>query len=406
MPRFIARQPILGADQQTIGYELLCRSGTRNFFIPDQNAKTNSRASLEVMGQTLCLIGLDGLTGGKTAFINFTPDLLSGGYVELLPKERFVVEIAAREVLPTPLFDECLRLKRMGYVFAIDDVAALAEFEPWRELAQIVKIDLRRVGAGALPGLVKTLRKDKVRLLAEKLETHAEYRAARELGFELYQGFYFSTPVMHETHQPDSLRATKLLLLEESTRPDFDLDRAEGIVKRDPTLSLKLLKYVNSSAMGMRGSVRDIRRALTILGSNNLRRWVLMLIMTQFTKGKPNALLALTVVRARFCELLSGHFGMADRGEDLFLLGLFSLLAAIFSAPTSTVIEHAHLSEPLGDALLGKPSAYGPVLQLVVGYENGAWEDVERIANESGVDQELLPGIYEESLEWAGRVSE
>ncbi len=402
---FIARQPILNQAQLTVGYELFCRQGTENFFEPTEDENRQSKASLSVLGTSMCLIGLQTLLADKPGFINFTPRLLAQGYAELVPPAKFTIELRAEDAIPEPDREACRKLRIRGYRFALDDVTSYEQVVPWLGIVEIVKIDLRRCERSVLSGLVEQLHAKKLKVLAEKLETHDEFRIAKDLEFDLFQGFYFSTPTMLETHKADSLRATKLLLLEESTREDFCLDRAEGIIKRDPTMTLNLLKYVNSSAMGVRHSVKSIRRALSMLGGNNLQKWVLMLIMTQFAKGKPSALLSLAVVRARFCELLAPAFDFEVEVNDLFLLGLFSLLAAIFSAPTGKVLENTHLSSYLHDALIGSNSPYSAVLQLVIAYENGAWESVDLLAEQHGIDKEILPGFYEEAIVWAGRFS-
>ncbi len=401
MAIFLARQPILDSYQRIVAYELLFRSSAENFF----SNFNGDKASLSVVGTTLYHIGLERLVGNKKAFINFTKKLLLEEYATLLPKDRVVVEILEDIEPSSQVLEACLRLRKDGYKLALDDVCSVEDYLPFDGVVDIVKIDFRKVEADLHKSLSEFFLPKGLTMLAEKVETQAEWERAKSYGYTLFQGYFFSKPILSSSKETPLRKKSEILLLNESLSSDFTLDRAEKLFKRDPILSFLLFKYVNSAAFGFRRKISSVRHALVVLGEKNLRKFVITLIITGLSKDKP-ALLTQAVVRARFCENLAHAFSLKDSAEELFITGLFSLLDAILDLPYGEILKLISLSDEVSLALYGKDSPYTDVLELVKSYEKGLWDSVSKIALKHGIEESILPDLYQEALQWAQVLTE
>jgi EAL and modified HD-GYP domain-containing signal transduction protein len=177
------------------------------------------------------------------------------------------------------------------------------------------------------------------------------------------------------------------------------MKRVEKIIKQDPMISLKLLKYINSAAFGLGGRIRSIKHALAMLGENVIRKWVLIMVFGGFAKEKPT-LLTQAVVRAKFCEQISPLFGLNTKSEEIFMTGLFSLLDAILDQPMESILSTISIPPEIENALQGKSSPYLDILDLVKEYERADWESVSGILARHQIGDGELPSLYNEALHW------
>lgn len=244
-----------------------------------------------------------------------------------------------------------------------------------------------------------------ITLLAEKVETQADVEEALGLGFGLLQGYFFCKPVVMENHRPTEAKLSKLHLLGEVNRNEFDLERAEEIIKRDPTLALKLLKYVNSAGFALRNEVKGIRQALALLGKKNLRRWVTVLLLSAAAEGKPSELMRQMIIRARFCELLALPARHERDEEELFMTGLFSLLDALMDQPLGVLLDDMNLSSQVKDAIQGNPCDYFSLLKITQACETGAWNELSHLANDLNLSEEVIANLHRQAIEWADSIS-
>src|SRR6185312_33850 len=205
------------------------------------------------------------------------------------------------------------------------------------EVADIVKIDILAVGTVGAAEQVKPLRRFGVKLLAEKVETQAEFRVCRDIGFDLFQGYFFCRPEVLETRTLGANRLAMLQLVAALQDDRTELSRLETLILRDVALSYRLLRYMNSAFFGLRQRVDSVGRALALLGINNVRRWATMTILAGI-EDKPQELIVTALVRARLCELLGPAMGQGN-GDQLFTLGLFSVIDALMDAPMADVLS-------------------------------------------------------------------
>jgi len=362
--KFLARQPILDRNRKLYAYELLFRSGIQNSY-----ESTNPEQASLSMFDTSFLIGLKRLTAGQRAFVNCPRDFLLEDYVSLLPNDLVVVELLETIVPDAEVIDACHRLKQKGYLLALDDFVDTADWAPLVEIADFIKADFRLTSRLEQRSLAARYSGRGIRMLAEKVETPEEYSEAMKMGYSLFQGYFFCRPEMLQQRSIPSFKLAYLLLLRAATAPDFDIDELASRIKREPSLTFKLLRYLNSVVFDLRAEIHSIHQALYLLGERELRKWIAVVSVSVLADGKPDELMTVPLIRGRFCELLAPDIGMNDQSSDLFLLGLLSVMDAILDQPLDVILEELPVRAEIKEALLQKPVPYRNVLDLATAME-------------------------------------
>lgn len=398
MEVFIARQPIFDVKQDVYGYELLYRSSERNAY----GGVDGDEASLAVIRNVLLVIGSEKISGGKKAFVNFTKNLLLRGVASLLPIDIGVVEIL-EDVEPSPeLMKELSRLRSQGYPLALDDfILAGNETNPFLDIVDIIKVDFRLAGPEERESIAKSFsRGGRVKLLAEKVETREEVSQAIEAGYTLFQGYFFSKPVIIARRDIPGYKINYLQLLKELSGDTLDFKSVRDIISHDPALTFKLLKFINSSCFGMKQNVSSIKRALEFLGEKEIKKWASIAVVMEFGRDQPSELLRLSLLRARLSEALADILGFGQERSSFFLMGLLSYMDVLLGRPMEEVIEDIPIGSGPKEALLGHPNRYRKVFDLVVSYEMANWTLIPELTSRLGVDPSEISSIYLKALEW------
>ena len=393
---YIGRQPVVDKDQKIIGYELLFRhskDATTAQFTDDLTA------GLQVLVNALNNMGANWLFGDKIAFINVSAPILESEYLELLPANRVVLEIVENTV-PTPeLITRCKNLKAEGFNFALDDFLLTPESAPWLDIASYVKLDVQAIPQDQLAGQVAALAKYPVKLIAEKVETRAEFQICQKLNFAYFQGYHFAHPETLSAKVINPAHATVLDLLNK-VRNNADIKEIETGFKRDVALSFKLLRYINSVGFGLSCEIQSIRHALTILGYSQLYRWLTLLVATAGDGSTPPALMKNAITRGRLTELLGeGFLGKSDR-DNLFIVGIFSMLDAMLEMPMDDILEKLFLPETIGEALLTRQGIYGPFLALAEACEGDDIKQIEELSLPLGIEPDKVNQSHLSALAW------
>jgi EAL and modified HD-GYP domain-containing signal transduction protein len=399
---FVARQPILGRDKALVAYELLFRSGSANLFPagmdPDQ-------ASKQIIGSTLSVFGLDALVGDKIAYVNVTQRILTRATYGCLPPARLVLELLETLRADEETLNACKAAQAAGYALALDDYTGQNELSGFLPYVSIIKVDFRLTDAAKREQIAKQFAGTNVQLLAEKVESEADFLTARDLGYSYFQGFFFCRPEMVSRHDIPASKVVYLQFLSELGAPELDFGRLEKVIKQDVGLSLKLLRYLKAAAFGWRAEITSIKQALAMLGERPFRRWASLLVISVLSADRPSELLPMCLLRARFCELLAPELGFKGRELDLFLVGLFSLMDAVVERPLAELLTDVALPADLVAALLPgtAPNRMRDALALVIAYERAAWEDVDSLSERLKLRDGLtkLPGFYQDALSWA-----
>ena len=377
--RYVARQPIFDREEKVFGYELLFRDGLENAFHGDTDEA--SRATLD---RTL-LMGLEVLCDGRRAFVNCTRDTLIKGLVTLLPSTTTVVEILETVPGDPDVVAACQNLREAGYMIALDDYVADDPREGLTSLADIIKVDMQLTTEEQRIAMIQRLGGRRCRMLAEKIETHAEFVRARDQGFVYFQGYFFRRPEMMNTHDMPANQMNYLRMLQEVSRPELEIKALEQLVKAEASVCYRLLRYLNSAMFGFQSEIHSVRHALSILGERDVRRWVRLVAAVGAGQEKTSDLVLSALVRGRFGELLSPR--VAHGESDLFLLGLLSLIDAMLEIPMEDVLEKIPLDHETKAVLLGQPSVLRPVYQT----DAGARE--RGVGSGGGVEREIAPGF-------------
>lgn len=395
--RYVARQPIFDREEKVFGYELLFRDGLENAFTGD-----NDEASRATLDRSL-LMGLDVLCDGRRAFVNCTRDTLIKGLVTLLPSTITVVEILESVPSDPDVIAACQSLKDAGYLIALDDYVADDPREALAEIADIIKVEMQLTTEEQRLALIKRFGPTRCRLLAEKIETHAEFVRARDQGFVYFQGYFFRRPEMMNTHDMPANRMNYLRMLQEVSRPDLDSGALEKLIKAEASVCYRLLRYLNSAIFGFKSEIHSVRHALSMLGERDVRRWVRLVAAVGAGQETTSDLVLSALVRARFGELLSARVPHGD--SDLFLLGLLSLIDAMLEMPMEEVLEKLPLDHETKAVLLGQPSLLRPVYQLMLARESGEWAASAELSRSLHLDNDDVAGFYWQAQQWAREVS-
>lgn len=395
--RYVARQPIFDRHEQVFGYELLFREGLENAFHGD--ADQASRATLD----RSLLMGLDILCDGRRAFVNCTRDTLLKGLVTLLPSSTTVVEILESVLPDAEIIAVCRGLKEAGYTLALDDYVADDRREKLTEFADIIKVDLQLTTPKQRASLVKSFGPWRCRMLAEKVETYADFLQTQDQGFVYFQGYFFRRPEILSTHDVPANRLNYLRMLQEVSRSELDLPAIEKLVKAEASVCYRLLRYLNSTVFAFRSEIHSVRHALTILGEKDLRRWVRLVATVGAGQDKTSDLVLSALVRGRFGELLAPSVAHGD--SDLFLLGLLSLIDVMLEMPMQDILERIALDHSTKAVLLGQPSSLELVFQLILAHENGDWEQALKLSDRLGLDSQSVATDYWEAQRWARELS-
>lgn len=393
---FIGRQPILDAKQQIIAYELLFRhSASAQQAVIEDDLKDCARVLINTMSD----MGAQWLLGDKLAFINVGEELLHSELLELLPAQRTVLEVLETVSPSAAVIQRLQKLRAQGFQIALDDYVHTPESSALLPYAQYVKIDVKGHGLESAGKLFSQLQTLPIKLLAEKVETHEEYLACRKIGFHYFQGFYFAHPetltakVIHPSY------AAVLDLLNLVSRNAAVEDIETGF-KRDPALSFKLLHYINSVSFGLAGEIQSIRHALTMLGTQQLYRWLTLLVVTAGEKATAPALMKTAITRGRLTELLGTDFFDKAHRDNLFIVGVFSLLDAMLEMPMEEVLKKVLLPDAVNDALLHRTGIYGPFLQLAEACEGADSSRIVQLAKSLRYDPEKINDCHIAALAW------
>jgi c-di-GMP phosphodiesterase len=387
---FIGRQPIFNRRLDTFGYELLYRSCEIN----QANVQNGDQATTQVILNAYAEIGLGKLVGATKAFINVTENFINGIFPAPFQPDRLVLEIPETLDVNEKTLAAIKTLHDQGYQIALDDVVDHSII-PFLEVTDYVKIDLVHTPRNELVALCQAMKNFPVKLVAEKVETQNDLDECLELGFDYFQGYFLCKPRVSKVRSIPPNRAVILHLLAEISQPNITFSQLETVLSRDVSLGYKLLQLVNSAYYGLNTRVKSMQHAIALLGSEQLRRWLMLFLLAE-TDDKPRELIMIAMVRARMCQLLAQAVGR-QKPEEYFMIGLFSVLDALYDMPMDDLLTQLPLSDEAQLALLDHKGDLGICLNCVLSYERTDWDNVQyQHLNSAGIRS-----LYFESVQWA-----
>lgn len=399
-PVYVARQPVFDRDMNIWGYELLFRDGKKfnAAQFPDGNIAT-SKVIMDGFN-----LAVEVLSTNQKLLINYPEEMIIQGAPMALPPDTAVVEIL-ETVRPTEeILRRCARLKSAGYIIALDDFVGQPGYEPLLDIADLIKIDVLGMDKNQIEMIIEKFRPNSsTRLLAEKVEDLSMFDLCRSLGFDLFQGFFFSRPQIIQGKKLSASQISRLKLLNLLSSPDLDLKLISETIQHDISLSYRLLRYINSPGVGVVHEVKSINQAVNLLGQQKISAWLRVLIMADMSSSQRSGeLLFTSLQRARFLELLSSSQDSAPASKDtMFLLGLFSLLDAIMIQPMEELLKNLSLESSIKKALLGDNPELKYWLDLTTACERGHWKEAEEHMQSLDVSPSKTAKLLNNAMLWA-----
>lgn len=390
----LARQPIFNRKMQVVAYELLCRSCD----LSEPSSNNGDMASSQVLLHTFTELSIQSVVGNHQAYINFTRTLL------LTPppfdRRQLVVEVLEGQEIDAQMLHSLRSLREQGYTIALDDFVLTDETRDLIPYADIIKLDVLQLSAQQIEEHISYLKPFGITLLAEKVETYEMLEFCKEAGFDLFQGYFLARPKVIKGRKITENKQAVLQLLSVLHDPDVSLEQIEQLIARDPMLSYKLLRLVNSAAFALPRTIESLRQAITLLGLNIIKNWVNLLAMANLG-DKPAELSIAALTRARMCEIIAASMTGKKRQDTFFTVGLLSTLDAFMDAPLEVLLSNISLSEQLNEALLKHLGDEGKVLDIVEHYERAEWDKIDWSYLQSrNITPDSLSHIYLDALTW------
>lgn len=402
MDVFVARQPIFDSKRKIYAYELLYRNSMTNSFDPSVDS---TRATSVLLNNSYISIGIDKLTENRMAFVNFDENLILDQVALMLNKDKVVVEILETVVPTEALISELIHLKNLGYTLALDDFTIDYPYTEIIDLCDIIKVDFSLTTIVQARKILEKYGDGKKKFLAEKIETEAMYKLAAVMGYDYFQGYYFSKPVIIKGKSTKSIKIQYTRARTELNSPNPNFAKLAAIIESDIDMSYKLLRTVNSFALVSK--MTSIRHALAYLGIDEIRKWLNFVIVQDAIDERTFELVRISVVRSKFCELMADSSPYAKRKYEASLAGLFSMIDAMLEKPLHEIMHELPISEEIKGAISGEEkNNFYHILKIAVNYEKAVWEELEEDLRIVRVKEEILPDLYFEAVRWADEFME
>ena len=401
MDVFVARQPIFNTKNEVVAYELLFRNGNTN----EYNNVDGDKATLNVISNLFLEFDIQNITNNKKAFINFTENLINEEIATILPCDSVVIEILENIEPTDEIILECKKLKEKGFVLALDDFVFDKKYNKLVELIDIIKVDFLITKGYDRKKIFNLLKiNNKIKFLAEKVESIEEYNEAMYFGYTYFQGYYFSKPIILSEQSVHNNENIALKILKLVNNKDFNFRDLESLILKDVGLSYKLTKLIKSSAYGARNKVNSIQYAIAFLGEKEIVKWLYVVILNDLKGNKPNELIKVSLQRAKFCELICNNSICKEKTFLAYITGLFSVMDAILNCSMESIVNDIYLHDEVKDGLIGVENTLNLILKVVVSYEKGEWENAILYAKMIEVDNNEISQIYLEALKWADNI--
>jgi c-di-GMP-related signal transduction protein len=407
MEVFVARQPIFTDREEVFAYELLYRNNQNNQF-PNINGE---EATSEVIINSFLNIGIDKLSNGKPCFINFTEKLLQLKLPTYFTPRDIIVEILESVEVNQELIDICKELKSLGYRVALDDFVFNKDNElsyQLLSLVDIVKVDFLNTSPDMRRNIESITKLLKIKLLAEKVETHHVFEEAKKSGYHYFQGYFFAKPKIISTHDVPSYFASYFKVIHALSESEPSIEEIAQLIENDLSLSYKLLRLINSPAFRPRNKINSIRQAIVLLGLIEIQKWIYVLAVRESIGGSkkdiPNEIVSLCLTRAKMSDKIATLVNRQHSSSEFFMTGMFSLMDTILRKPMDDILKDLPLNDEICNALTGGSNLLKSVLDLTIAAQKGDWYDVTQSCKALAIEEEAVFQAYVESINWSKEV--
>lgn len=405
MTVFAARKPIFDAGKKACGYELLFREGLDAWDEHAEAAESDGGGRPPVGDSSAC-VNLESLTDGTIGLVTLTPDAVSKGCPPLLRTGTAAVGLPADCQADARALDALRRLKESGCAVVVNDFAPNRQSGDVLDLADIATVDFAATPAERHGAILEELAARRLLPIAKNVQRAEQFDEARDCGYAHFHGEFFAAPAERSDRDIPPGKLIQLEILREVNQPELSFGDMEELIRRDVSLTHKLLRFINSVWFGLRYEVKSIRHALVLLGPAEIRRWASLLVVTDTGAEKPHELLRRSLARAHFAEKLAPLVALGSEAAELFLMGMLSCIDALLDAPLAELLDELSLHRRIKDALLTSAGKFGQAFDTILAYERGDWTWLASCVEALGIDERSIPPLYWGSLRWAAQCIE
>ena len=393
----IARQPIFNSLMVAHGYELLVSADDAK----SDNVESNPVTSTAAVLGGLFELGIDSIVNDKKAFIKFDYDFLMSNTIELVAPGKMVIEILDGTFPDTILIKRLQMLSDKGYEIALDDYRRSISTKVLSDYSNIIKFDIKKHAMESFSEDVKRIREDKKIALAENVGTMEEFEEAKKMGFELFQGEFFSKPRIVGGIKVKRLsNVVYHRILNELREEEPSFDRIAEIVAMDVGLTYRLLSVVSKRRVNDEEYL-TIKSSLINMGLKELKRWINVLMLQEMSRHKPKELMRLSLTRSKFGEVLAANSRFRTKRQEVSLMCLLSVIDAMLDEPMEEALEGLHLGEEVWQALVKEEGDLMKIANIVMEYESGNWKEADQILQDLKIHRDDVRHWYINSCKWA-----
>jgi len=392
---YINIQPVLLGVGKTFGYELVDRG--------QSGEDDEGTVTLSEFNRTLDALGLNDIENNLHYFIQYSKQLLSPTVLKNLPRDKFIVQLNLQTDAKSVNIQQEVKLynelRSHGYKLAITGVDSAYPAADLLSIADYCKFspaDTNRVRQRVL-----IAKNQRVRFIATDVDSMDDFLVAKDTGFHLFQGYYFNQPVEgRKTKEISPLKFNYFRLMKLSSTDDYmDFKEISDVIASDVALSYKLLRILNSAAVGLR-NVSSISNAVAYMGEETLKKWIAVLALRGIAEDKPLELVRMSLIRARFGELLAPGFRIKRNPQQVFMVGMLSLLHIALELSKEQLLEDIPVADDIRDSLLTRTGIYSDLLRFYENYEYANWEAVSHFVEENQLDPSLVNDAYIAAVKW------
>ncbi len=398
---YVARQAIYNVEKRVFAYELLFRDGESNCF-PDMSP---DEATSSMIANSHLTVGIEDITFNKPAFINFHRDTLLYRFPSTLDPSSVVIEIVETVEVNDELVQACQHIRNLGYQLALDDYDFTPRWDVFMPFIDYIKVEVEEIekqGPAAI-AKIQELSSRGIKIIAEKVETHEQFERFKAMGVQLFQGYFLARPEMirHRDLNASLHSVTELVSL--SNSPNFDTKEVTKVIEKDVGLAYKLMRFINNPLINKRQKIESLQHAINYMGHIEIKKFIALLALANMRGEKPTELIIQSLVRARFCSLISIELELPENPPTSFLLGLFSMLDALLDQPMESLVSKLPVGEELSDALCKKniDSTMGLQMRVCYAFEEANWDEIDYVALQFDISGERLYTLYYEAMHWA-----
>ncbi|WP_199609857.1 EAL and HDOD domain-containing protein [Flocculibacter collagenilyticus] len=395
---FVARQAIFDENNNVVAYELLYRDGNNNSFPVHIDS---NQATSRLITQSHLVSGLEAIVQNKLAFVNFSEDTLLHNFPTSFDPKTVIIEVLEDVPISDELISTCNKLHEAGYQIAFDDFDFDPRWEPLTPYISIIKVDILEYNILQIAKMVRDIDTSKITLLAEKVETREQYNKLKQLGFTLFQGYFFAKPEILKQRNITPAKHALFDLIGETAKPELDLDKVTEIIQCDVALSYKLLRFINSAAFSNQQEIASLKHALVYMGQVELKKFISLIALSRLCEDKTDELISMSIVRAKFCSNIAIHRLEPENPPTAFLTGLFSLIDAMLDMTLDEVMAMLPVQDEIKAAIIKFHGQLGEYLTLAIAYEKADWEVVMKLVDSLELTDECIHDAYYEAIKWA-----